>query len=266
DQPQRGGVWVDYLTDTASRSKDVASQILGDIDAEPRPLVNLLEWDHEAEDKLIAAMLYAVSDLPEDQITGRVRGLSAEERRRIVDAYIGERSNRRHRPGRALERIDYRFDVICDYGAFRDLQRHRMLTMEWQDLTPRHGYEVPDDLEELGVADDFRRAMDLSAGLWGDIHPDLPAQAQYAVCMAYRIRFVMQMNAREAMHLIELRSSAQGHPSYRAIAHELHRQIREVAGHHLVADMMKHVDYSEVDLERLEAERRAERRRHKSSA
>lgn len=266
DQPSRGGVWADYLTDTDRKTRMVATQVLSGMEAQPRPSVTLLEWDHDAENKLIAAMLYSVSDLPEDQIAAKVVRLSAEDRRKIVDAYVGDRVNRRHRPGRALERIDYRFDVMCDYGAFRDLQRHRMLTMEWQDLTPRHGYSIPNDLEDLGVASDFTRALDLSGELWSAIHPDLPPQAQYAVCMGYRIRFVMQLNAREAMHLIELRSSPQGHPAYRSIAHELHRQIREVAGHSLVADMMKHVDFSEVDLERLEAERKAERKRQKSSA
>lgn len=266
DQPSRGGLWVDYLADTDRKTREVTAQVLAGVEAQARPTVTLLEWDHEAEDKLITAMLYAVSDLPEDQIVTKVKQLSAEERRKVADAYVGERANRRHRPGRALERIDYRFDVMCDYGAFRDLQRHRMLTMEWQDLTPRHGYSMPADLDELGVASDFRRAMELSGELWSAIYPDLPAQSQYAVCMAHRIRFVMQLNAREAMHLIELRSSAQGHPSYRAVAHELHRQIREVAGHKLVAEMMSHVDFSEVDLERLEAERRAERKRQKSSA
>ena len=187
--------------------------------------------------------------------------MSAEERARVVRTYVGGRGNRRHKPGRALEAISYRFDVLADYGAFRDLQRHRMLTMEWQDLTPRHGYEMQPDLDDIGVGGSFREAMELSQGLWSAVEPDLPKQAQYAVCMAYRIRFVMQLNARAAMHLIELRSSPQGHPAYRAVAHEMHRQIAEVAGHRAVADAMRYVDFDAVDLERLEAERRAERKR-----
>jgi thymidylate synthase ThyX len=117
------------------------------------------------------------------------------------------------------------------------------------------------DVGDLGLDDAFARSMERSAALWGSIAPTLPDQAQYAVCMAYRIRYVMQMNAREAMHMVELRSSPQGHPSYRAIAHEMHRQIAEVAGHRAVAAMMSFVDRSAVDLERLEAERRAERKR-----
>jgi thymidylate synthase ThyX len=261
DQPERGGAWTRYLRETRERLADVAREALAGELPEPRQTVTLLDWDKDAEEKIVAAALYAASDLPEDQILQKVKKMTAEERLRILRVYAGERGNRRHKPGRALERAYYRFDVLSDYGAFRDLQRHRMLTIEWQDLTPAHGYEVPAEVEGAGLGAAFREAMSRSADLWERIHPDLPTQAQYAVCMAYRVRYVLQMNAREAMHLVELRSSPQGHPSYRRIAREMHRQIAEVAGHRAVADMMKYVDFGEVDLERLEAERRAERRR-----
>lgn len=266
EQPDRGGVWAEYLSKTRSRVEALAEELLGGEEPEPSPALTLVDWDRDAEDKLLAAMLYAVTDLPERQILERVGRMGASERAAVVDAYAGERQNRRHKPGRALERVDYRFDVLMDYGGFRDIQRHRMLTIEWQDLTPRHGFVLPEDLEELGVAGEFREAMERSEGLWSRLHPHLPKQAQYAVCMAYRVRFVMQLNAREAMHLIELRSSPQGHPTYRKLAHEIHRQIAEVAGHGAVARMMSYVDYSDVDLERLEAERRAERKRQTASA
>jgi hypothetical protein len=180
----------------------------------------------------------------------------------VVRAYVGERANRRHRPGRALERIDYRFDVLADYGAFRDLQRHRMLTLEWQQLTPRHGFSRPEAIELAGQRPAFDAAMERSAALHDLLEPSFPAQAPYAVSLAYKVRFVMQMNAREAMHLLELRSGPQGHPAYRAVAQEMHRQIAEQAGHPVVAEMMRFVDHApEPSLERLDAERRAESRR-----
>ena len=180
----------------------------------------------------------------------------------VVRAYVGERANRRHKPGRALERIDYRFDVLADYGAFRDLQRHRMLTVEWQQLSPRHGYTRPEAVDLAGAGGAFDEAMDRSAALYEALEPRFPAQAPYAVCLAYKLRFTMQMNAREAIHLIELRSGPQGHPAYRAVAQEMHRLIAEQAGHHAVAEMMRYVDHSsEPDLERLAAERKAEQRR-----
>jgi len=179
---------------------------------------------------------------------------------------VGERSNRRHRPGRAFERTDYRFDVVTDYGAFRDLQRHRILTIEWQPLGAALGYDVPEVIEEAGLTERYVASLERSRDLHGALAPSFPDQASYAVALAYRIRYTMQMNAREAMHLAELRSGPQGHPSYRWVAQQMHRQIAEVAGHRLLAEAMSHVDYGAEDLERLEAERRAEQRRLSVSA
>ena len=207
-------------------------------------------------------MLYAHSHLPEDQIERRVRAMSVDERLAVLRAYVGERANRRHKPGRAFERIDYRFDVLADYGAFRDLQRHRMLTIEWQPLTPHHGYTCPEAVDEAGGAGRLRRGHGALGRLYDALADRFPAQAAYAVSLAYRVRFVMQFNAREAMHMLELRTAPQGHPAYRAVGQEMHRLIAEQAGHRAVAEMMSYVDHSpEPALERLDAERRAEVRR-----
>ena len=177
----------------------------------------------------------------------------------ILKTYVGQRENRRHRPGRAFERTDYRFDVLSDYGAFRDLQRHRLLTIEWQPLTPNHGYTRPDLVDEAGQAAAFDEVMARSASLYDALRPDFPQQAAYAVCMAYRVRYVMQFNAREAMHMLELRSSPQGHPAYRRVALEMHRLIAEQAGHRAIAET--HLTLEAPELERLAAERQAEARR-----
>jgi hypothetical protein len=220
-----------------------------------------VDFDPDGEDKVIAAMCYPVSSLSDDEVLRRVRSLGDDERRAIARAYVGERANRRHRPGRAFERTDYRFDIVSDYGAFRDLQRHRMLSIEWQDLTPHLGYDVPDVVVEAGLSPRFGRCMERSAELYDAMARVCPLQASYAVSLAYRIRYVMQMNAREAMHLIELRSGEQGHPAYRAVAQQMHRLIAERAGHRIIAEAMTHVDHGAHDLERLDAERRAEARR-----
>src|SRR5437870_962761 len=190
------------------------------------------------------------------------RRLTHEERLQILNAYVGKRANRRHRPGRAFERTAYRFDVLTDYGAFRDLQRHRLLTLEWQRLTPRHGYVVPVAVEDAGGREDWERVMKDSARLHDAIaDAELPEAASYAVAMAYRVRFYMDMNAREAMHVIELRTAPQGHPAYRRVCQTMHRLIAERAGHRAIAAAMTFADHSEVALERLESERAAERRR-----
>jgi len=262
--PDRGGAWTEYLASTRARVAEAATDALAGVEPEPRPEVTLVEWDPEGETKVAAAALYEASGLPDDQLLERARALTADQRARLLAACVGDRGNRRHRPGRAFERTGYRFDVLCDYGAFRDLQRHRMLTIQWQRLTPDHGFEVPTDVLDLGpeAERDWRSTMDASAALHGQVSEACgPEVAQYAVSMAYRIRFVMQMNAREAMHLIELRSSPQGHPVYRRIAQEMHRQIQDVAGHRAIADAMSFVDHGTVDLERLEAERRTEAKR-----
>ena len=192
--------------------------------------------------------------------------MGAEDRLAVVRAYTGLRRNRRHRPGRALELPSYRFEVLCDYGAFRDLQRHRMLTMEWQRLGCSHGYVMPDYLEAAGHADAFRRAMERSAEASETIAHLYPDAASYAVSFAYRVRFNMQMNAREAMHLTELRSMASGHESYRYVAREMHRQIAETAGHSAIAEMMRFVGKEhDRGLERLSSETKAEQRRSDSN-
>ena len=174
---------------------------------------------------------------------------------------MGERENRRHKPGRAFERVDYRFDVLADYGAFRDLQRHRLLTIEWQRLTPYHGYVRPELVDDAGQQRAFDEAMHRSTRLYEALFASFPEQAPYAVSMAFRLRFVMQMNAREAIHVLELRSGAQGHPAYRRVVLEMHRLIAEQAGHRAVAEAMNHLTTEAPELERLAAERRAEARR-----
>ena len=261
DRPERGGEWSDYLAATATDTAEVAQALFAGVDPEPRPAVTLVDFDPDAEDKMLAAMLYPHLDLPEDQVLARVRTLGADERQRVVEAYVGERRNRRHKPGRALERTSYRFDVLSDYGAFRDLQRHRMLTIQWQALSPHHGFVLPAEVVDAGAGPAFTDAMERSAALYDALLPQFPAQALYAVALAYNVRYSMEMNAREALHLIELRSGPAGHPSYRHVAQQMHRLIAEQAGHPLVAAMMRFVDHGVTGLERLEGERRSEARR-----
>ena len=202
------------------------------------------------------------SDLPDDQLQSIARSMSADDRARLLQAYVGSRSNRRHKPGRAFERTTYRFDVLTDYGAFRDLQRHRLLTLEWQPLSTRHGFIEPDAIREAGAGDDWDRIMDGSASLYETLTAaGAGAAAQYAVAMAFRVRFYMEMNAREAMHLIELRTAPQGHPAYRRVCQQMHRLIAEQAGHRAVAGAMTYADHSAVELERLGSERHLERKR-----
>jgi thymidylate synthase ThyX len=256
DQPDRGGRWSQYLADVKTSMAAVAEELLASEVTEPRDEVILTDFDPDGEAKIVASALYAVSDLPDDRLMAVAKRMSADDRARILEAYVGDRVNRRHRPGRAFERATYRFDVLTDYGAFRDLQRHRLLTLEWQPLSPRHGFTEPEAIREAGAEDEWTQVMETSAELHDAIvHAGLPHVAPYAVAMAYRVRFYMDMNAREAMHLIELRTAPQGHPAYRRVCQRMHRLIAEVAGHRAVAAAMKFADHSTVELERLGSER-----------
>jgi thymidylate synthase ThyX len=264
DVPARGGAWSAYLADTRVAARAVAARLLAGSSPEPRDEVTLTEFDPDGELKVVAAALYPAAGLPDDQLLELARRLSHDERRAVLAAYVGARTNRRHKPGRAFERTSYRFDILADYGAFRDLQRHRLLTLEWQPLSPRHGAETPPAVEEAGARADWDRVMADSAALYDALAAaGLPEVAPYAVAMAYRVRFYMHMNAREAMHVIELRTTPQGHPAYRRICQRMHRLIAEQAGHRALAEAMRFADHSEVSLERLEAERAAERRRQR---
>jgi thymidylate synthase ThyX len=261
DRPDRGGAWTDYLARTRDETAALVERMFGDDHGTPVDDVALVDWDPDGEDKVLTAICYPHTHLSESQLLERVRRLPADDRVALMRAYVGDRVNRRHKPGRAFERTFYRFDILGDYGAFRDLQRHRLLTIEWQRLTPRHGYEVPEPVTDAGLGARFDDAMERSADLYALLAETFPEQAAYAVSLAYRLRYVMQMNAREALHLCELRSSPQGHPSYRRIAQAMHQLIAERAGHRAIAAAMQYVDHSSYELERLDAERAAEARR-----
>ena len=264
DQPDRGGRWSQYLAEAREATSRLAGHLLAAEAVEPRPEVQLTDFDPDGELKIVAAAFYGASDLPDDRLLAIARRLTPAEREAVLRAYVGSRTNRRHKPGRAFERTVYRFDVLTDYGAFRDLQRHRLLTLEWQPLGARHGYVEPEAIDRAGARDDWRRVMDASAALWEALGAEgLHGVAPYAVSMAYRVRFYMAMNAREAMHVIELRTGPQGHPAYRRVCQAMHTLIAERAGHRAVAAAMSFADHSTIELERLNAERAGEERRRR---
>ncbi|HET7516456.1 MAG TPA: FAD-dependent thymidylate synthase [Actinomycetes bacterium] len=267
DREDRGVAWFRYLAETAAETAKVVEAVLGDAppSAQPGPSVRLTEFDPAAEDKVLTGIAYPNLGIGEAEVAARVSRLAAEDRARLLAAYVGDRRNRRHRPGRAFERAVYTFDVVADYGAFRDLQRHRMCTIVWQPLTPGLGYDLPGDVAEAGLAEPFRAAMAASAALYEALAPRFPAQAPYAVGLAHRVRFAMTMNARELMHLAELRSTPQGHPAYRWVAQRMHQLVATEAGHRGLAEAMRFVVHDEpgeqAGLGRLAAERRLQARR-----
>jgi thymidylate synthase ThyX len=265
ERPDRGGEWISYLERRRERTEGWVARLgldrRGDDDA---PSVELVHVDG-TEGDLLASCLFEAATAPETEILARIDVLDRSERAELLGALAGERANRRHRPGRGFEALRYRFEIVSDYGAFRDLQRHRMLTCQWQRLGPDLGAGIPEELHEAGVAGEFERGLEISRAEYERLAAaGLRELAPYALSLAYRIRFSLDLNAREAMHLIELRSGREGHPTYRAVAQAMHERIAAV--HPGVAAAMGHVDTSaEPRLERIMSEIRTHRRRLQAS-
>lgn len=264
--PERGGRWIEYMKNR-DRSLRQAAEALSLSDAAPEPIANggpsvsLTSFDSDGELRIAAAAIFAASAVGDARARMLAAGLSEKDLDDLFDALLGDRGNRRHRPGREFESAMYRFEVLSDYGAFRDLQRHRVLTIEWQPLGVSHGFGIPELIESCGLSAEWCGVMGEAAEIYCDIPESLEWAKPYVVPMAYRIRYVMEMNAREAMHMIELRTTPQGHEEYRRVCLEMHRLIAEVAGHRRVAGAMDFVGGESSALERIEAERRAAERR-----
>ena len=220
--------------------------------------VVLVEYDKEAERKIIVAALYPHLLKPMEEIAKIVDRMNQEEKESVITAYINERENRRHKPGRAFEHCFYTFDVCANYGAYRDLHRHRILTQQRQLLTPYLGYKMPPEIVEAGYEKEFKEVMGSTKNAYEEIAKRYRKEAQYVVPLAYNIRWYMTYSIREAYHMLELRSSMQGHTDYRKIAQDMFREIEKV--HPLLASGMKFMDMKEYTFERLEAEKRIDKK------
>lgn len=256
DKPDRGGAAIAYRANTHDAVRKLAEKNLPAQHADATQAVQLTDIWPRNELDIIPDMLYEHSTLSLAELRAEVATWPYARKLEVFQAYMGERLNRRHRPGRALEKIHYSWDLMCDYGIFRDLQRHRMVDdMAWQALTPRYGYEVPKLVEEAGLADQFEACFDLSLKLYSILQDaGYHNEAQYATLLGHRMRWKVTYNAREAFHLHELRTSPQGHPGYRKLVGQMHDKVCEI--HPLLGEAMKFVNKDEdPELTRLAAER-----------
>jgi thymidylate synthase ThyX len=265
DRPDRGGEWISYLRRRREAAERAAARLgLDRREGEQVPSVELTHVDGSEAD-LLTASLFEASGLSEAEISSRVSALDPIERAELISELVGERANRRHRPGRGWEAVRYRFEIVSDYGGFRDLQRHRMLTCQWQRLGPELGAGVPEEVREAGAGEEYERGLELSRSEFERLEAaGLEEAAPYALSLGYRIRYALDLNAREAMHVCELRSGREGHPTYRAVAQAMHERIAAV--HPAIAAAMTHVDSStEPRLERILSEIRTHRKRLRAS-
>ena len=221
-----------------------------------QPGVRLFDYDWDAERRVVAAALFPHSELPMAQL-----GNHGADHGAVLEAILGDRSNRRQKAPRALEHASYTFEIVANFAAYRDLHRHRMLSQDRQHLGTSLGHDVPPELERYGFGQRFESALDRAASAHRMLERSVgPAVAQYAVPLAFRLRWYMKANLREVFHLCELRTTPQGHPDYRFIAQEMYRRVLEV--HPRLAGYANHVDLGAGDaLQRRQSERRIDEKR-----
>ena len=225
------------------------------------PLVKLVDSESEsaAIDKIITAILYESQTIPYGDILAKVKKISNVAKSKMILDFAKLRENRRQRPPRAFEMTEYTFDVIGNFGMFRDLHRHRVLTMERQLLTTDHGYSTPKEITELGIKSEYGSCMKNTKKVFDLMRKTMPQQAQYVVNFAYNYPFFMHVNLREAVHLIELRTIPQGHVDYRQVAQKMFLQIQKKQPN--LSRIIKFADLNSYELERFEAEKRIEEKR-----
>jgi thymidylate synthase ThyX len=246
----------EYLSDTAALARAAAKEAPEAPAAESGEPVALVDYDRNAEEKVIAALLYPHGRHPLQQLRQIAARMSAEDRRKILQEFFDKRRHRRDKLGRAFENVYYTFDILGNLGLYRDLHRHRILTQERQDFTTIHGYDTPPEIDEAGFKSEFDECMKRAADLYDRVYADLPNEAQYVVPFAYKIRWYIKMNLREALHMCELRTMPQGHPDYRFICQEIWRKIQSV--HPALAEAGRFVDWQKYRLGRLQSEIRTE--------
>jgi thymidylate synthase ThyX len=249
----------EYLSGSANAAKELVKEYIGPATVNPAQQVSLTDHDEQAEEKIIAAILYAHARHPLKQLRQVAAKMGEEERGKILKEHFARRRHRRDKLSRAFENVYYSFDIIGNLGLYRDLHRHRILTQERQDFTTAHGYDTPPEIDEAGFKNEFDRCMAEAATLYEAIYRDLPSEAQYVVPFAYKIRWYMKMNLREALHVCELRTMPQGHPDYRLICQEMWRRIQEV--HPNLAEAGKFIDWKKYRLGRMQSEMRTEYKR-----
>jgi len=216
----------DYIVETKKQLKNIAEWELGQ-DSGNNQAVTIVNYDKESEDKLIAGILYPYSDLSYEEIAKKVRGLSQDKKEKIIDETLRRRAPF-DQPLRELEHIYYTFDILLDFGAFRDVQRHRMCTQSNQPVTVVHGYDLPPEIREAGFEDKFKAVVEKSVEAYKKIVEKFPEEAQYVVPMCFRKRVLITWNLRELHHFISLRSGKKGHQSYRRIAQQCWRELNKI--------------------------------------
>jgi thymidylate synthase ThyX len=257
-----GKILQNYLNQIKKTAQNVtkASQ-LGV--AKKGSLVKLVEGETESKamESIISAIIYEQSSgISFEKILQYVKKMPQISRKKIILEMTNIRKNRRHRPSRAFEMTEYTFDLVTNFGMFRDFHRHRALTLERQLLTTFHGFDMPQEMNDLGIQKEFKECMNSAKQVFNKIEKKFPEEAQYVVNFAYNYPYMMKMNMREAVHMIELRTVPQGHQDYRMVAQKMYQSINKK--HPILSNIIKFVDMNKYELERFESEKRTEAKRN----
>ena len=258
-----GKILQSYLNSVKKSAQNIVKTSISGTPVQGK-MVKLAESESEtkAVNSVISAIIYEQSPgISFERILRRVKKISTNRKKKIILEMANIRKNRRHRPPRAFEMAEYTFDLVTNFGMFRDFHRHRALTLERQLLTTFHGFDMPQEVKDLGIQKDFKECMGNTDSVFKKIQKRLPEEAQYVVNFAYNYPYMMKMNMREAVHMIELRTVPQGHQDYRMVAQKMYRAINKK--HPILSNIMKFVDMNKYELERFESEKRTEEKRNK---
>ncbi len=220
--------------------------------------VELCEWDDDAENRIVASLLYKYAKGSYQGIKDQVSRLSASQKLLIIKKAVENRQVRQHRLVRAFENTYYKFDIVANFGAYRDLHRHRMLTQERQRFTTELGFDVPPDLAAAKLEKPYIDAAEKVNRFYKKIFKKFPNQAQYVVMMGNKIRWYQWENLRELAWEAELRTGPQGHPDYRRIEHLKVEAVKNV--HPSLVAVLKFVDFGSYDLARRESEKKIDKK------
>ncbi len=226
----------EYLIKTEENLTTNVKELLGTSNPQNKNYVNLVEYEKNAEEKLVSALLYRYSTLSYQEIKEKVSTMSNHNKEQLIDNALKFRGDY-DQPIRELEHIVYTFDILSDYGAFRDIQRHRICTQTNQLLTCDYGYETPDIIKKVGLEKDYVLCLEKAKAAYQIISAKYPYEAQYILPLAFRKRVLITLNLRELHHFISLRSGINGHWFYRMIAQQCYKEIEKV--HPLLAKYIR---------------------------
>lgn len=255
----RGKIYQRYVSGTEKKLERLAQKFsLNQSEDRPRQSgVELAEWDDDAEDKIVASLLYKYSTLPYSEIKKRVLSLSTSQKLKVIKEVVSKRKVRQHRLVRAFENTYYKFDIIANLGAYRDLHRHRMMTQERQRFTTELGYDIPPELYGK-LKKQYARAAEQIDNFYKKLRVNYPDQAQYVVMMGNRTRWYQWQNLRELGWEAELRTGPQGHPDYRKVEHLKVEAVKKI--HPSLIEALRFVDFGEYDLARRESEKKIDKK------